>query len=352
MREEILETLLELLEIKSDTASSKEKIIEYTRKRLCEVGMDVTVIGDAEIPAISATAGEGGLVFSGHLDTVPAGSNWTRAQGEIDGDRIYGRGTADMKGAVAAMFHAAERLCEEEVPFSIFLTTDEEEGMFGAQRLAALPVLRKAKGMIIGEPTGLKVVTREKGVFRFMLRVDGKAAHSSQPWFGDNAIIRMHDMLSKLRDLAEPPLAPTEEMTLCVTTIRGGTKNNVVPEACKAEIDIRFPPSLSLQAVRRQIRDRLAGFEYEMGAIAELDAFTSPVDSPLGRELLRFLGNGTVSVCYATEAPRYARANKNIFICGPGLPETCHIADEWVSIGNLVRTYEMMIHMAKFAVQG
>lgn len=352
MREEIVETLLELLEIKSDAASSKEEIIEYARKRLCNAGMDVRVIEDPKIPAVYATTGEGGLVFSGHLDTVPEGSNWTRSQGEIDGDRIYGRGTADMKGAVAAMFHAAEKLCDEEVPFSVFLTTDEEEGMLGAQRLAALPLLKEAKGMIIGEPTGLRAVTREKGVFRFMLRVDGRAAHSSQPWLGDNAIIKMHDMLSRLRDLAEPPAVPTEEMTVCITTIRGGTKNNVVPESCQAEIDIRFPPSLSLEAVSQQIRDRLLGFEYEIREIAELEAFTSPLDSPLGQELLRFIGNETISVCYATEAPRYVHANPNIFICGPGLPETCHIADEWVSIENLVKAYEMMVHMARFAVHG
>jgi len=349
---EIAKTLLELLQIDSDNKAEKGPIIDYAKERLLDAGMNVSVIGGGGTPAICAANGRGGLVLSGHMDTVPIGSNWSRSQGEIDGDRIYGRGASDMKGAVAAMLHAADTLCEREIPFSIFLTTDEEEGMTGALELARLPLLGEATGVIIGEPTALDLVIREKGVYRFRLLFKGKAAHSSQPWLGENAIMKMHAALSRLSDLARPPPGPAEGMTLCVSTIEGGTKNNVVPESCQAEIDIRFPPSLSLLEVRSLISERLAGLDYEISAVAELDAFDSPLDSPLGLELEKSLGADRIAVSYATEAARFAPVNANIFICGPGEPSVCHVADEWVSVSNLLRAYEMMVHMAAFAAHG
>ena len=239
--EAIRKTLLELLAIDSDNRADKSAILAYVTERLEGCGMRVDRIGGSDTPAVLATVGGGGVVLSGHLDTVPIGEGWSRRQGEIDGDRVYGRGAADMKGAVAAMLHATAELAENDVPCSVALTTDEEERMLGAREIAKRPEIISSKGIVICEPTGLDIACREKGVFRFRLRTRGKAAHSSQSWLGDNAIMRMHQALSRLTDLAQTPSAPTDGLTMCFATIRGGTKNNVVPDRCETEIDARFP---------------------------------------------------------------------------------------------------------------
>ncbi|MFP4169551.1 MAG: M20 family metallopeptidase [Methanomassiliicoccales archaeon] len=347
MKETIVETLMELMGIDSDHLADKGAIVEFCNEWLGDCGMEVTVHGE-ECPAIEATAGTG-LIMSGHLDVVPTGEGWTRGQGEREGDIVYGRGTADMKGAVAAMLHAARTLSEEGVPFSVFLTTDEEEGMRGALRLSRSPALKEAPGVMIGEPTDMRVVSEEKGVYRFRLTTRGKAAHSSQPWLGDNAISRMQVLLSLMDDLATTPGAPTDGMTMCYTTISGGTKNNVVPESCRAEVDVRFPASMDLEEVESLVDGRLQGEEYRMDHIARLNSFRAPEDSGMLSEIIDQLGTGKVKAAFATEAARFSEANPQVYICGPGPSGVCHIADEWVDVGQLERYYRLLIHMARFA---
>lgn len=350
MKQKIVDTLKEMLDIDSDNEAEKGPIVDYAKEWLEGAGMDVAVYGE-EKPAMWASGGTGGIIFSGHLDTVPIGKGWTKDQGEIVGDRIYGRGTLDMKGAVSAMFHAASTLNEEGVPFSILLTTDEEEGMHGAAELSKLDVVKQARGIIICEPTDMVPVYREKGVFRFRLRTRGQAAHSSQSWLGENAILKMHDILAKLRDLAETPEGATEDMTMSFTTIEGGIKNNVVPDLCESEIDVRFPPSLKFDEVRAKVLGRIEGDDYEMDAITELEAFEAPASSRLLDELKKYLGKEETSVSYATEAARYGAVNPEICICGPGKAGKAHVADEWVDMDQLVETYQMLIHLAR-AFQG
>lgn len=352
MKDRLLKTLLELMEIESDNLSDKGPIIDYASRRMEGIGMKVSVTGPQDTPAIFASSGGGGVIMSGHLDTVPIGSGWSRMQGEIDGDKIFGRGVSDMKGAVAVNLEVAEVLIEEGVPFSIFLTTDEEEAMLGALKLSELEVLGRAGGIIIGEPTGMRIVAREKGVIRLKLTTRGKAGHSSQPWLGENAIMKMHGILSDLKDIIQSPKEATEERTAAVTTIKGGTKNNVIPESCTVEIDIRFPPRESIEDVRSLIEERLDAHDCEMESTAELDSFESPTSSSFIEEAQRFLGTPMFPVAFATEAARFANQNAEIVICGPGMPGTCHIVDEWVDVKELERFYDLVIHMARFVAHG
>lgn len=352
MRDNLVETLLEMMEIGSDNRADKSTIIDYARRRLEKLGLRTSITGLDDAPALWTSFGEGGIILSGHLDTVPVGDSWSRTQGEIQGDKIFGRGASDMKGAVAANLDAAETLVEEGVPFSIFLTTDEEEDMFGALELSGLDVLEKARGILIGEPTGMMIVAREKGVYRFRITTKGKAGHSSQPWLGENAIMKMHRIISRLDDLLTSPKDFTEKRTATITTMDGGTKNNVIPESCSAEIDIRFPPSESIELVRSSIEERLADQNYLLETIAELDPFEAPESSSLIREALDFLNTEMYSAAFATEASRFSVRNQEIVICGPGKPGTCHIVDEWVSKVDLERYRDFIIHMARFSSQG
>ena len=352
MRDRILETMLDLIGIDSDNRADKAPIVEYARRRLLNIGMEVSVVGPEGRPALCASYGSGGIVLSGHLDTVPIGEGWTREQGETDHQRVYGRGTSDMKGAVAVMLEAARALVEEDIAFSVYLTTDEEEGMLGALDLAQSHILRESNGLVIGEPTGMKIVSKEKGVYRIRLTTRGKAGHSSQPWLGENAILKAHRILSNLDDIIRPPREPTEELTASVTTIKGGTKDNVIPESCSLEIDIRFPPWETIDGVKRLLEGRISKRDCETEVTAELESFEAPRASDLIEEARRYLKTEMFAAAFATEAARFASVNPNIVICGPGMPGTCHIVDEWVDVGDLERFYNFIIHMARYASQG
>lgn len=352
MTKKSTDTLLELLAIDSDNRAEKSEIIRYAIDRLRGFGMKVKKVGDVGTPAIIATNGIGGIAFSGHLDTVPIGDGWNRKQGEIVNGRVYGRGAADMKGAVASMTHAAETLIEEDVPCSIMLTTDEEERMLGALALSRLDEVKKAAAIIIPEPTALNVAVKEKGVFRFRLKTYGLAAHSSQSWLGENAITKMHSMLGRLTDLAQTPKGPTEDLTMCFATITGGTKNNVVPDRCETEIDVRFPAPQTPGDIDELLRKRLGSGGYDIEIIYGLDAFQSNPRSWIVSEIKSLLGTDVISVPYATEAPRYVKVNPRIFICGPGEPRMAHVVDEYVEIEKMELTYRMLVHLARRAAQG
>jgi acetylornithine deacetylase/succinyl-diaminopimelate desuccinylase-like protein len=351
MKVKVVDTLQDLLAMDSDLHADMAPIVRYVRRRLESAGMRVRQVGPEKFPAIVATYGKNGMLFSGHLDTVPVGSNWSMFQGEIDGNRIYGRGTTDMKGACAAMIDAAEVLVKDDIPFSIALTTDEEEQMDGVAAVVQEDIVRKAKGVLIMEPTELAPAYREKGVFRFRLTTSGRAAHASQPWLGDDAILKMHYCLGRLLDLAEISSQKSTGMTMCFSTIEGGNKNNVVSDRCSVEVDVRFPSTQSIHDIEDIIVNRLRGEVYEMDIEYTLGAFESDPHSEISNELSNFLGTEPIVVPYATEAPKYAAVNPHVYICGPGDPHLAHTTDEFVELQELEEAHDMIVHLAKY-VQG
>lgn len=350
--ENVVDTLLELLSRPSAYSQDKYEIIGYVQDWFSELGMSVTLHGQENLPALCATNGSGGIIFSGHLDTVPLGSYWERGQGEIVGGRIYGRGTADMKGGVAAMLHTAVDLMGDDLRFSIFLTTDEEERMTGAYALAELDLVKEAKGILVGEPTDLLPAYKEKGISRFRLTTYGTAAHASQPWLGDNAIQKMSRLLERLNKWARAPLEPTEDMTLCISMIKGGLKPNVVPDKCEVDIDARFPKPLTYQKVRTIIMDELKGSDYDIHMLYELEAYEANADSEFSRVAKEVTGTELAIVPYATEAPIYATFNDNILVCGPGAMTMAHADDEYVERWQLERAMDIYTAMARRLAQG
>ncbi len=348
----VVKTLRELLEISSDSKDDKRRVVTYAKGWLEDVGMDVSIHGEKSMPAICATNGEGGIILSGHLDTVPIGDRWTRDQGEVEGGRIYGRGSADMKGAVASMLHASADLMKEDIVFSVFLTTDEEDKMTGAFSLSELDLLWKAKGVIIGEPTDLLPAYKEKGISRFQLTTHGTAAHASQPWLGDNAISRMGRLLDKLAHLPTIPEIQSDDLTVCVSMIKGGTKSNVVPDHCQVEIDARFPTPLTYRKVRTIIMDQLMGEDYDIQMIYELEAYEADQESQLARTMRELTGADLIVVPYATEAPVFAAQNPNVIVCGPGGLNMAHVDDEYVERFKLERATEIYAEVARRSAQG
>ena len=158
----IRSTLAEFVAIDSAGDADKSEILSAAAREIEAMGLPPHVYRDTK--AVAATFGAGGVVLNGHLDTVPFGSGWTRRHGEIVGDRMYGRGTADMKGGCVAMLAAARELLREKVPVSLFFTTDEETTMRAAKTLHAEPFLGEAAAIVVGEPTSLRIVGAEKGI--------------------------------------------------------------------------------------------------------------------------------------------------------------------------------------------
>jgi succinyl-diaminopimelate desuccinylase len=352
MDKTVMETLIDLLLIESDNTKDKREIVDYVVGWLRNLGLEVDLTGDPSCPAISAYNGYNGIAFSGHLDTVPVGSNWTYEQGEVEGSRVYGRGAADMKGACACMLHAAKALMKEDIDFYILFTTDEEMRMTGAKSLLHTHAVKNANGLVIGEPTDMRVAYKEKGVSQFELYTKGRTAHASMPWLGDNAIMKMNKLLGRVEDYAEEVKNQGKELTLGVTVINGGEKSNVIPDWCKAEMDVRTPYPMQVKDVADDLVKRFSGLEYELRIPHDIPPFQTSPGSPLLHAAIEYLGTEAIEVPYATEAAIYCTEVKDILICGPGDLKLAHAPDEYVEKTQMDRTVDLYVHLAKMMAQG
>jgi acetylornithine deacetylase/succinyl-diaminopimelate desuccinylase-like protein len=337
------ELLTDLVLIKSSSEDDLKPIVGYVSSRLRKLGMKPKYYGRKESPAIVASYGRKGVVMSGHLDTVPRGTGWKYDDGTYVGGFVYGRGSCDMKGGCTAMLLAAEDLVAANTPFTLCFTTDEEITMNGALASTKDRSLKEAPAILVTEPTEFEIIHKEKGQLQLALSTAGEACHSSMPQLGDNAIAKMVDILSKLQDLQKVPPNPSKDMTLSMTTIKGGTRINVIPDACQTEIDIRYPASMDQRKVIQEIKRRISNKGYSMKVIHNLDPVDTDPKSKAILTLKRLLGpSAKVSaVPYATEMVMFSKANKSVMICGPGDPKGCHIVDEKIELSQVTKAAEL-----------
>lgn len=297
------------------------------------------------------------LVFNTHMDVVPPGSGWTRDPfgGEVVDARLYGRGAADAKGSLAAFLLAAEALARSGLPLEgdlvVTAVVDEETGSQGARRLApGLP----ADYAIVGEPTGLDVVIAHRGSLRPVVAVEGRASHSSQPAAGVNAVQMAARAIAALEAYAGTfggrvhPLVGSP--TLAVTMVRGGVKENMIPDRCEFTIDRRLIPGETeaealagiervLEALRRAdptFRAAVARLVPTTGGPAE-----TPADAPIVPALLRagraVLGRepALTGLPAACDMVHFRATGIPTAVCGPGDLARAHTADEWVEVGEV-----------------
>lgn len=335
--------LTELVLMKSADGDSMAPVADYVSKFMKGLGMDVRRYGKDSNPSFVGEYGRGGVMLSGHLDTVPLGAGWTKGQGEMVDGVMYGRGTNDMKGGCAAMLLAAEKLVAAGVPVALCFTTDEESSMDGAAAASVDPAFLKAPAVVVTEATEFDIVVREKGLVQFSITTKGKAAHASMPHLGENAIARMVSVLSRLEDVYRPPEDPVEQMTLCVDVISGGTATNVIPDECIAEIDVRYPPHMSTQAVLDLVRAKIGDDGYEIKVLHELDPVGTDADSDAVRVMKEVVGPGAkvLSVPYATEMVMFKGVNQKLMVCGPGDSAGCHIPDENIRVAEVAKAAEI-----------
>ena len=303
------------------------------------------------------------ICFTGHMDTIPLGATrWTKdpLKGEIEGDRIYGRGAADMKGGVAAMVIAGLRVAElskGRAGVTLVITAGEETGCEGAYFLASQgTALGKAGAIVVGEPTSNFPVVGHKGALWIEARATGMAAHGSMPEKGINAIYRAAHAVKKLQDFVFD-VAPHQLLglpTLNVGTIRGGININSVPDQALIGIDIRTIPDQSNREVYEKLTSYL-GQELELNRLVDVGGIaTDPQDEWIQEvfEVMEpFLKERPVArgVTYFTDASVLTPAfgNPPTVILGPGEPEMAHKADESCSISKIEEASEAYLEIAR-----
>lgn len=319
--------------------------MDFVTDRLRRLGMEPRRYGQPDRPALVAQFGKGGVMLSGHLDTVPHGTGWSKEQAETVDGVMYGRGSADMKGGCTAMLLAAERLVEANVPFSLCFTTDEETTMHGAEAAATDHAFRTAPAVVVTEPSDMTIITKEKGLLQFSVKTSGRAAHASMPHLGENAIAKMVVLLSRLDDLQKVPADPLNSMTLCADTIRGGTRINVIPAECEAEIDVRYPPNMTADSVLRLVRERVGDVGFDIRIQHQLDPVETDRSSAAVQTMKDIIGPSAVlaEVPYATEMVKFKPANSNLLVCGPGLATMAHVIDERIELAQIERAIEVYV---------
>ncbi len=304
--------------------------------------------------------GPGGLVLSGHTDTVPCDPGlWHHDPfrlTEADG-RLYGLGTTDMKCFLALAAEAARglRAADLRAPLIILATADEESSMCGAKRLVeqSRPVARYA---VIGEPPGLRPVRMHKGIMMEGIRVIGRSGHSSDPRLGNNAMEGMTQVLDELlrlrADLQRRYRNPAFEVavpTLNLGHIHGGDNPNRICGSCELAYDLRPLPGMDIDAlraeIRRRVEDRLrdSGLGLEFKALFEgVAAAETPADSELVRAAEALTGHAAGAVAFGTEAPYLQRLGMDVVVLGPGDLAQAHQPDEYLELARIDPTLELL----------
>jgi acetylornithine deacetylase/succinyl-diaminopimelate desuccinylase family protein len=293
-------------------------------------------------PNLYARVGTGSptVLLNGHLDTVPVGDAWTRSpfEGEIADGRLYGRGSSDMKGGLVACTVALAKLAARadglggSVVFAAVV--DEEVGALGAQHAVSVDGIR-ADAAIVAEPTGMQVLASTNGQLNWTVRLHGRAAHSSRPHLG-------HDALADAWRLREALLATGRPYL--IGSIVAGTAANVVPAACELRVDLRLAPGETLAAAEAELAALLAEATAAAPQPGELEVTLAvpPLDpcpdERVTRTVARAFGAGPDygHAPYTTDGSWFAAAGIPTVIAGPGDPTVSHTADEYIELDAVV----------------
>ena len=297
-------------------------------------------------------SGEGGLVLSGHTDTVPCDEkHWDTdpyTLTEID-SVVHGLGSCDMKGFFPIALEAASLFRSKKLnkPLTILATSDEESSMAGARQL-----LRdgrpKADFAIIGEPTGLQPIIAHKGVLALSIVIEGSGGHASNPSLGCNALDTMHaviaDLLIYRQELASMYTNPTFEInipTLNLGCLHAGDSPNRICETAELQIDVRLMPGMEIDELATTIQHRLVetiashGTRLSITRINEVPAYQTSGDGDLARTLASLCGRPPGTVAFGTEAPFLQSLGMETVVFGPGSINQAHQPNEYLDLNQL-----------------
>jgi acetylornithine deacetylase len=376
-----IEILARLVAFDTTSHKSNRDLVAYVEAYLTEHGVAYELVptADGEKASLFATIGPAdvpGIGLSGHTDVVPAEpAEWTSdpfMMREEEG-RLYGRGTADMKGYLACVLAMVPEFKRRalKTPLHILFSYDEEVGCTGVRPMIAElgDRLQRPRAVIVGEPTSMAVVDAHKGPVRWNVEITGRAAHSSMAHLGVNAVAVAARLIGKLSEIeAELAALPPDPRftppypTLQVTKIDGGIATNIVPASCRFVFDIRAMPGLDAETIERRLVD-FAETEClpAMQRIApessitvfranQVPPFSADSTSDIIALALKLAGeNATSAVSYATEAGLFQGAGVPSVVCGPGDIAQAHTADEWIAISEIERCLGFLTRLADWA---
>jgi succinyl-diaminopimelate desuccinylase len=299
------------------------------------------------------------LLFACHLDVVgPGEAKWEKPPFEAaqsDG-KIYGRGSADMKGGIAAAVTAIRQIVDSGIKLQgdiVFVAVGgEETDSCGAIRfINDSSRLTDLIGVVIPEPTDFAIVTAHRGMLWLEVSTKGKAAHGSTPQLGVNAITSMRSVLDELQNY-EIPAEPHELLGRCsmsVNTITGGKALNVVPDKCSIGIDIRTLPEQShqdiiidLEKIFTKLKSQNPQFDAEVGVVRQVKALETDGDCDFVKDFCSAVEiSETTAVGFTTDGPHFASLNAPVVIFGPGKPHLCHKPDEYIEISDMEKAVEL-----------
>lgn len=376
----VLERLIGFATVSRD---SNLELIGFIRDYLAGLGVESELFLNEEGTKANlfATIGptdRGGVVLSGHTDVVPVdGQAWSVEPfrlSERDG-RLYGRGTADMKGFIASVLAAVPAFLAQplKTPVHLAFSYDEEVGCLGVRSMLEALEQRpnKPRLCLIGEPTELKPVLGHKGKLAMRCQVHGAACHSAYAPYGVNAIEYAAQLIGKLGEIGGELARPEHHdarfdppfSTVQTGVIKGGRALNIVPEECEFDFEVRALPGFEAKVVAERLQTYAeTDLLPRMRAVSEtsdirlkpLSAYpglATPEDSEAARLVALLSGSedfGTVA--FGTEGGLFDQAGIPTVVCGPGSMDQGHKPDEFVSVVQLQGCDAMLLRLRDYLV--
>ncbi|WP_404937129.1 acetylornithine deacetylase [Pseudomonas sp. JDS08PS003] len=372
------ELLARLVGFATVSRDSNLELIGFIRDYLAGHGVDSELIYNpqrtkANLFASIGPSDRSGVVLSGHTDVVPVdGQAWSVEPfvlSEREG-RLYGRGTADMKGFIASVLAAVPGLVRRELrmPIHLAFSYDEEVGCLGVRPMLERLQQRPHKPLLclIGEPTELRPVLGHKGKLAMRCQVRGAACHSAYAPYGVNAIEYAARLIGKLGEIGSQLARPEHHdprfdppfSTVQTGTIKGGRALNIVPADCEFDFEVRTLPQFDAQAVvdelqryaQDQLLPQMQAVQADTGiALQPLSAYpglATAADSEAA-ELLALLSGSRAfgTVAFGTEGGLFHQAGIPTVVCGPGSMDQGHKPDEFISLEQLHACDAMLLRL-------
>lgn len=367
-RPQSLEMIRRLVAFDTTSRNSNLELVDFVRNYLDGYGIKSRLISDetgrkANLYATIGPEDRPGYALSGHTDVVPVDGQawdsdpWTVREAD---DRLYGRGTTDMKGFLGAVLTAVPELARRELstPVHLLFSYDEEVGCLGVRR--AIEVIRdlpvRPRGCVIGEPTSMKVAIAHKGKTSLRCHVHGLECHSSLAPKGVNAVEYAAEVIGFLKRMGrrfakDGPFDQDYDVphtTVHTGIVKGGTALNIVPKDCSFDFEFRYLPMQNpadlVAEVKRFADGELAaemkaingecGFSWQpISAFPGLDTAEDAEITVIAKALTK--ANDTIKIAFGTEGGLIQQIDIPTVICGPGSIEQAHKPNEWVTLDQI-----------------
>jgi acetylornithine deacetylase len=333
-------------------------VADWARRRKLDVEVQPVLPGGRDNVLVRVDSGRPGphLMLEAHMDTVTVtGMTIPPFEPTVREGRLYGRGACDVKGGLAAMLTAVAEAAGRRTwrgRLTMAAAVDEEYGFQGALQLGKTI---KADGGVVAEPTDLQVVTAHRGVVRWRITAEGRAAHSSKPQLGRNAITAMARVITHLdaafaRELSSKVHPLVGPCTAAITLITGGVQVNWIPPDCTITCEVRLIPGQKVEDVMALTRRELAqvpGLDPDIKLVNHdpyLDSLSLDISpaTPIAQAALAAVGQAApAGAPYGTDASKLTACGIPSVVLGPGSIDQAHGAVEWIDVGQLVKSVEL-----------